>query len=141
MTDRGPRSRTLASFRTLTPEVIEHARRRAERPLSDADVRQAARCAGAPIAKSPVTAAAASLLAELAAGHRPPPAVARLLSEAVSSSDEGPSDSERAVAPWIAAGAEERGHALRDLLLLADRFPGPSRRGALVFPRIRSTPP
>ena len=32
-TPSGPRSRTLASFRALTPEVIEHARARSTKPL------------------------------------------------------------------------------------------------------------
>lgn len=138
-TEAGPRSRTLASFRTVTPEVVELARRRAGAPLSAAELRRAASRAGAPIASSVPTAAGATLLAELAAGRRPSAAVRRLLVDALSSSEEVPSDGERAAAPWIAASAEQRGEALRDLLLLADRLPARARAAASRFPRIESS--
>lgn len=138
-TDRGPRSRTLASFGVLTPEVIRLARRRSERPLTEAEIRRAARRAGAPVAKEAASAAAATLLAELAAGRSPPPPVMRILAEALPGSDEGPTEPERAVAPWLVATPEERGDALRDLLLLADRLPTPRRPSVLSFPRIESS--
>lgn len=139
-TERGPRSRTLASFRTLTPVVIDLAIRRSESALTEADVRRAANRAGAPIARSNASAAGAALLAELAAGRRPSPPVARLLVEALSSPGGTPSDPERDVAGWIGATFEERGHALYDLLLLTDRLPVRPRRSTFSFPRIQSSP-
>jgi hypothetical protein len=138
-TEQGPRSRTLASFRTLTPDVVERARRRAGAPLSAAEIQRAASRAGVPIAGSAPNAAAAKLLAELAEGRAPSAPLRRLLVDALPGSDGGPTDAERAAAPWIAATPEDRGEALRDLLLLADRLPAPRRAAATRFPRIESS--
>ena len=138
-TERGPRSRTLASFRELTPQVLAHARARADHPLTEAEVVRAARRAGAPIAPDPVGERAAGLLADLVSGRRPRPALARLLRSALGEGGESPSHAELAVARWIGASAEERGETLRDLLLLADRLPAPRRRRPR-FPRIASSP-
>lgn len=137
-TRAGPRAQTLASFRVLTPEVVERARERAGGSLSAVDIRRAATRAGAPIAPIAPNAAAAALLAELAVGHQPSVAVQRLLVDALPSAEAAPSDSERAAARWIAASLEERGAALRDLLLLADRLPSSSRSAAIRFPRLES---
>lgn len=140
-TKRGPRSRTLASFRTLTPEVVEHAVRRSDGSLSEADIYRAASRAGAPVARAAPDAAAAELLRELTAGRQPSPALRRLLLDALARAGDGPSDAERAAARWIAATADERGEALKDLLLLADRLPAATRSSPPTrFPRIRSSP-
>ena len=45
-TQDGPRARSLASFRMLTPDVLDRARRRAARPFSDEDVKESARRLG-----------------------------------------------------------------------------------------------
>jgi len=137
-TEEGPRSRTLASFRELTPDVVEHARERARHPLTADELRRAARRAGAPVALPAADEAAAILLDELAAGREPRPALARALAEALPRPRPRAraSDAQRAVAPWIRASLEERGEALRDLLLLADRIPPRRRRRGPRFPRV-----
>jgi len=133
-TGAGPRARTLASFAELNTEVIEHARERALTPLDPAEIRRLAYRAGAPVAESDAERAARGLLAGLAAGKRPRRALRRLLSDALEADDEPASDAARAAAAWIAADAAERGTALRDLLLLADRLPAPRRAPKLSFP-------
>jgi hypothetical protein len=122
----------------LTPDVVTHALERAELPLTEDEVRRAARRAGAPVALAPADEAAATLIGELAAGRRPRPALARALADALPGPrrHENASDAERAVAPWIGTSLEERGEALRDLLLLADRLPARRRGRTLRFPRL-----
>ncbi len=154
-TARGPRARTLATFRTLTPQVIEHARARSAGPLDDALVRAAALRAGAPVGASAPDRAAGELLAQLDSGQRPRPALARLLLHALQSPAPGSpdhprheragdgqplSDSARAAAAWVASSAQSRGETLRDLLLLADRLPAPRTPAGRRFPRLRSAP-
>lgn len=139
-TPQGPRSRTLATFRVLTPEVVEHARERAERPLAAEDLRRAAARAGAPIAPAAPDRAAGELLAELARGRRPRGALRRLLLAALNEDRDGATDNARAAGAWIAATPAQRGEALRDLLLLADSLPhGRGRAGSRPrFPRIHT---
>jgi hypothetical protein len=139
-TPDGPRARTIASFRTLTPTVVAKALARAEPRITEADVRRAALKAGAPVEPSGADGAASKLLADLAGASSPSLPLRRLLIDALGEADRPPSDAERAVAPWIAASAEERGEALRDLLLLADRLPVSARPAALVFPPFRNSP-
>lgn len=139
-TPAGPRSRTLASFRALTPEVVEHARRRASRPLARGEAERAALRAGAPVAGSPVNEAAAALLRELERGARPAPGLVRLLLSAFGAGAEA-SHAERSAASWIGTPAQRRGRALRDLLLLADRLPAARRDRRLRFPRLESHAP
>jgi hypothetical protein len=52
----------------------------------------------------------------------------------------GTSDSARSAAGWIAATSRQRGEALRDLLLLADRLPRGRAAERPRFPRIESKP-
>lgn len=140
-TAAGPRSRTLASFRTLTPETVARARDRATAPVDPAAVRRAAARAGAPIAASDADAAAARLLEQLAGGRAPRPILRALVADALDGAEgPTPSDAARAVAPWVAASAGERGVALRDLLLLADRLPAPRTPPRRSFPRIATGP-
>jgi len=49
------------------------------------------------------------------------------------------SDNARAAGAWVAASAAERGEALRDLLLLADRLPARRAASRSRFPRVRTT--
>lgn len=138
-TPAGPRSRTLASFRTLTPAVIERVRARSTQPVDAAAVRHAAVRAGAPVAASDADRAAGELLAALAHGRAPRTALRSLLADALGEATrQTPSDSARAAAGWVAASARERGEALRDLLLLADRLPPPRTRPTQAFPHIAS---
>jgi len=138
-TKAGPRSRTLATFRTLSPEVIDLARARSRKPITLADVRSAALRAGAPLATSAPDRAARDLLTSLASGERPRPVLRRLLAAMLGNEDERISDTARAATSWVAATPEARGEALRDLLLLADRLPQRHRPGRR-FPRIESSP-
>jgi hypothetical protein len=144
-TPEGPRSRTLASFRTLSDEVIQHAQARAAKQLDKKAVRDAAHRAGAPVDLATADRAAGDLLRELADGHEPHPILRALLIDAL---QEGPParlgaarktwqearaeagvpqleelDNARASAAWLTRTPAERGAALYDLLLLADRFP------------------
>lgn len=138
-TAAGPRSRTLASFRTLTPAVIERARARSSKDLDVEELRKAARRAGAPVLTPGSDTAAGELLGEIAAGRRPRPLLARLLVQALSSDENQPTDNAQAAAAWIAASPERRGETLRDLLLLTDHLPRPARRERARFPRIASS--
>jgi hypothetical protein len=139
-TPKGPRSHTLATFRVLTPEVLERARARAAQPLRAEDLRRAAVRAGAPIAPSPSDRAAGELLSELSRGRAPRAALRRLLLAALKNDRDGASDSARAAGAWIAATPAQRGEALRDLLLLSDRLPAGRSAGRPRFPRIDTTP-
>jgi len=139
-TEAGPRSRTLATFRTLTPEVIEHARARSTRDLDEGELCKAARRAGAPVVALTSDRAAGELLASLATGHRPRPLLARLLMKALSADGTQPTDNTEAAAAWIAASPERRGETLRDLLLLVDHLPRVSTPERVRFPRIASRP-
>lgn len=132
----GPRSHTLATFRILTPEIIERAKARSSKPLSPDDLRRAALRVGAPVAAPACNRAAGELLADLAAGRAPRPALKRLLLTALQGEPNELSDAAR----WIAATSRERGEALRDLLLLADRLPARSAANRPRFPRIESKP-
>ncbi len=137
-TDVGPRSRTLATFRALTPEVIERAQARSTSRLDASELRKAARRAGAPVAAQPSDRIAGDLLAQLAAGHEPRPLLARLLVKALSAEGSQPTDNAQAAAAWIAASSERRGETLRDLLLLVDHLPQARRPKLSRFPRIAS---
>jgi hypothetical protein len=139
-TAAGPRSRTLATFRTLTPEIVEHARRRSSQPLDPHELRRIALHAGAPVTARAPNQAAGELLAELATGNRPRSALRKLLLDALQPGGEATSDSARAVARWVSASPVRRGEALRDLLLLVDRLPAGRAPSRPHFPRIRSRP-
>jgi hypothetical protein len=155
-TPNGPRSRTLASFRALSDEVVEHARARAEKPLSAEDIRDAARRAGAPVDLATADRAAGDLLRELADGHEPHPILRALLIDAL---QEGPPTrlgerrkrqpraadvlpfetphNARASAAWLTRTPAERSATLDDLLLLGDQLPHGRRVGEpLSFPRL-----
>jgi hypothetical protein len=139
-TEAGPRSRTLATFRSLTPEVIERARARSTKLLDADELRRAARRAGAPVAAAASDRAAGDLLSQLAAGHRPRPLLARLLAKALSAEGVQPTGNAESAAAWIAASPERRGETLRDLLLLVDRLPRARTPERARFPRIASRP-
>jgi|SRR6476619_4941154 len=145
-TPKGPRSRTLVSFRELDSAVIEKARAKASKSIDAQELQRAARKAGAPVARSTVDRAARELIAELAKGRAAEPALRHMLLDLLRHGySEGPKQSpeneaEHAVAEWMAATPEERGGALVDLLLLADALPHGGRRNKpLSFPRLDST--
>ncbi|HMC51095.1 MAG TPA: hypothetical protein VKH20_10665 [Solirubrobacterales bacterium] len=145
-TDKGPRSRTLVSFRELTDEVIEKAQEKAVKPASAEELRRAARRAGAPVARERVEQAARELIAELARGNRLDPTLRQILLEMLQrgyredAATSPVGEAARSVALWMAATPADRGRALFDLLLLADALPSGSRRDKpLTFPRLDST--
>lgn len=139
-TPAGPRSRTLATFRTLTPEVVTRAQARSSKPLEAKEVLGAALRTGAPVAPPPPDQAARDLLKDAMAGQLPRPVLRGLVIDALGGDAPGPSDSARAAAMWVAATPEQRAAALRDLLLLADRLPPPRSDRGRRFPRIESAP-
>ena len=144
-TPRGPRSRTLATFRELDEETVATVRARASKPPSFEELRDAAVRIGAPVAPPPADQAARRLIAALAEGHPLDPTLRDLVVELVDGGGKrkgstGLSDSARSAAAWIAATPKERGRALFDLLLLTDAIPTrPPRREETAFPRLDST--
>jgi hypothetical protein len=137
LTDRGPRARSLASFRVLDDAVLAKARARALRPFDPIAVRRSARRVGAPVEDAdPVERNTRALLSELVNGAGLAPALAALLRRVLPAGD-APDDSVEAMLPWAGATAAERGAALRDLLLLGDRLPV-RLRSPLAFPRLQS---
>jgi hypothetical protein len=139
LTAKGPRSRTLATFRTLTPEAIDHARRRARKRVDAEALRRAARRAGAPVALADADMAAAELLRTLGEGTRPRPALERALRDALSAGARAATSNAQAAAAWIGATPQRRGEALGDLLRLADSLPHRRRSEREGFPRIESS--
>lgn len=146
-TPEGPRSRTLATFKELTDEVIETARARAAKPLSKEELRRAAQRAGVPGARDPVDRAARELIAELGKGRQVDPTLRDLLLDLLRRDGAQTiaipppaSDAKRSVAEWMASTPRERGRTLFDLLLLADALPHGGRVGKpLEFPRLDSS--
>lgn len=139
-TARGPRSRTLACFKTLTPGVLEQAAARASKPLDFESLRRAAQRKGAPIASSSSDIAAAALLAELEQGRPPRASLTRLLREALVGTAGRLDSNAAAAAAWIGSTPRRRGEALHDLLLLVDSLPSRRRADRPSFPRIESGP-
>jgi len=132
-TERGPRARTLATFRTLSPAVVQRAVAAATRPTSAVEIRDAARRAGAGASRA--DEAARSLLFELAHGREPSPGLRRALLGWLSE----PRDNDPVgggVAEWLGASPADRGQALRDLLGFVDALP-PRPRPPLRFPPLR----
>ncbi len=144
-TPKGPRSRTLASFKELDDEAIAKAQARAAKAPTAEELREAALRAGAPLAPEPVDRAARELLARLAKGQRPDPMLKRLLLDALENEDRSDrpsdptstvSDAARSVSEWVGASPRERGDALADLLSLVDALPLRRRPEKIGFPRL-----
>lgn len=135
-TPAGPRSRSLATFRVLTDDVLERAGARAATPFVPSAVLASARRAGAPVGESRADAAARALIVELARGRIPRPGLVRLLSNQLDPLDPPELAAAASIADQIATSDEDRGVALRDLLDLSDRLP-PPRRTELQFPGLR----
>ncbi len=137
MTTAGPRSRTLATFRVLSSQIIEHACRRSTKALDPTELKEIAVRAGVPVALSPVDKAARDLYVELRAKREPSPILRRLLVDELSDVDEGIPDEVCDAAMWIGATLEKRSSALCDLLLLADKLPS-KKSVDQRFPRFKS---
>jgi len=109
--------------------------------VSGQELREIATRAGAPVPARSPNQSAGELLAELASGSQPRPALRKLLLDAIDPDTAEPaSDSARAAARWIAVSPASRGETLRDLLLLADRLPASRASSRPRFPRIQSGP-
>lgn len=135
-TPKGPRSRTLVSFRSLSADAVEQAVERSGGSLTPAEVRTAARRAGAPVALAATRQAAADLSQELSRGGGLPESWRRPLRDLLAGSAGDPdsaADAE-AIADWAGADPARRGEALRQLLLLADAIGNRTRPGELAFP-------
>jgi hypothetical protein len=136
-TPDGPRSRSLATFRQLTPEVIERVKERASAPVDTEDLRRRALRAGAPVAESEADRAAAVLLREAYFSRRPRPALEKLLADTFGGGDRQPVSHEaERMKLWAGASGEQRAQALVELLDLGDALPRGRRAARSDFPRI-----
>src|SRR3982750_3030835 len=86
-TPDGPRSRTLASFRELTAEVVEKVQARSAKPPTAEELTRSALKAGAPVRGPELDEAAKQALRLMAGGERPNPMLRRLLLDALSNED------------------------------------------------------
>lgn len=137
-TPRGPRSRTLATFRELDDAVLAHARERARRDLEADVIRARARALGAPVKEGrEVDRVARALIAQLGRGERPAPVLIGILRHLLGNSTESLGEEVPDTLPWIGASLSERGRAARDLARLTDRLPTPKVQPPLAFPGIR----
>jgi hypothetical protein len=120
-TDRGPRSRMLASFRgALNDHVLDQAARKALRPLDREDLIAKAQTMGVGWTLSTSTAAR-QLVRRLRRGPTLDPVLVGLLRRSLS----GMMETELAedldeAADWVGTSDEERGATLRGLLRLSD---------------------
>lgn len=145
-TPKGPRSRTLVSFRELTAETIERVRDKSEKPPTSEELTRLALRAGAPVRSSELDSAASETLRRLASGEQPDPKLRSLLIDALSQESEDQqaaprkaiSDAARAATQWIGVSSEDRANALRELLELSDALPIRLRPHEIGFPRLRS---
>jgi len=146
-TPRGPRARTLASFDgLLTPDVLERAASRAQRPFDRAAIARKVRAAGGRVETRSREPEARALLARIRRGDRIDPVIAGILREALDAEEvAAPPEHLADVCEWVGASPERRGSALRDLLdtygrIAASRTP-PRRRPGARFPSFRSAEP
>ena len=139
-TPRGPRARTLVTFRELSAAVLDKAEERATTPFDRARVEHRVLVAGAPQARQ-TARLAWQLLADLETGHAVPAALAGALAARLASRADSAPDTLAPLSDWFGATLQERGEALRDLLRLTDRIPARRRRRGKRFPRIASTLP
>ncbi len=138
-TERGPRARTLATFRTLDDDVLDHAARRATRVFDRAVVVERAVERGAEYVPADTAALAASLIRSIATGGRLPATLAAALRHQIGDRGSLP-DTIPPLIDWLGASLADRGDALRNLLRMTDRLPPPRRRGSQQYPRISSVP-
>jgi hypothetical protein len=135
-TERGPRSRTLATFTRLDEATIEHACARASRPLDRTALIKTALRVGAPVDATPADESAQALIRQLESGAAPRPALRRLIAGYLGDEPD-PSAAAKEAAGWLGSSMTERGAALVDLLLLGDAIPVARRQQELSFPGFR----
>jgi len=133
-TPDGPRSRTLATFRELTPDVASLIAERSSVPIGPEEITRIASRTGVPVILSEADRAAASLLRQIATGNNPRPGLMRLIN-----GDEDDGHEADRMKLWAGASRAERGRALTELLDLGDALPAGRRRGPRdKFPKISS---
>jgi len=140
LTPRGPRARTLATFRVLTDAVLDHAESRAETRFDRERVIQIAIDRDIPRAPDDPAALSLRLVAAMERHGPLPEAFADVLRDALSPGSVTMSDTLNPAREWIAATATDRGDTLRDLLRMTDRLPERPRPPRRHFPRISSRP-
>lgn len=122
-TAAGPRSRTLTSFRVLTPEVAEKAIERSSRSLTAWELQKMATEAGALLGTREVDRLARSLLSRKAAGEMPRPGLARALLDALASSSAERRDEREQGGRVGDRDDEAAGERLEEVLGLAEALP------------------
>jgi len=137
-TPRGPRARTLATFRAITPEVLDLAESRAVGRFDRQRIEARALELGAANDDAAATRAGWDLVARLASGDGIPPTLRSALASQLGADAARLADSIPPVLEWLGVGLHERGDALRDLLRMTDRLPARSHRPGRAFPRIAS---
>ncbi len=120
-TESGPRSRTLASFRGMSPEVIDQIVDRASGSVDVEDLRRRAARAGIPTATE-VDRLAARAAREIALSGRPSRNFSVLLADALRDEPELPHHLDR-MKLWAGATLIERADAVVDLLRAGSAFP------------------
>jgi len=136
-TPRGPRSRSLATFRELSDAVLDRAASRAATHFDRDRIATRARELGAPRDPRATARLGWQLLSELHAGHALPAVLAEALAAQIGLRESVP-DTVAPLLDWIGVGPRERGEALRDLLRVTDRLPARTGRPRKPFPRIAS---
>jgi hypothetical protein len=137
-TEAGPRARTLATFRTLTSDVIAQAAGRALRPFDAAKIRERAAALGAPQRWNDAAASATTLVAQLRSGASLPPALVAELRLALPPLEREVPDTLESAVEWIGIDDAARGRTLVDLLELASVLPSRPRPPVSAFPRLSS---
>jgi len=120
-TERGPRSRMLASFHgALDDHALDQAARKAVRPLDREDLIAKAQTMGVGWTSS-TSVAARQLVKRLRRGRTLDPVLVRLLKQSLSDMMEAElADDLDEAADWVGTSDEERGATLRGLLRLSD---------------------
>lgn len=120
-TEAGPRSRSLATFRELSPQVIQRIVERVSKPLDIEDLRQRALRAGVPTATG-VDRLSARVAREITLDGPPSRSRSILLTDALRDKSELPHHLAR-MKLWAGATDDERADALADLLRASRAFP------------------
>jgi hypothetical protein len=138
-TPAGPRARTLATFRVLTPDVLAKARGKARGDFDVNKIRARAAELNIPERAPNAACAARTLLRELRAGDTVPPVLVHELRRALPEAEPIPETIGDAPM-WIDADVTTRARALYDLLDLGSYLPIPRRPLRSAFPRLSSEP-
>lgn len=144
-TPRGPRSRTLVSFRgALTDAHLDRASAVARREIDRAALRARAEELGIGTARVSADAEARALIGRLRTGAPLDPVLVGLLREQLDARPAAAVPEDLAdVVEWIGASEHERGRTLRGLLRVYDRIARPDAthaRESERFPRFEVRP-